>query len=70
MKLLQFKDKTKIWQNVNKLKGQNIFITNDFRKATLELRKGLIVDVKRELGKIAHLNYTTIVSWEKVEEEM
>ena len=70
MKLLRFKDKTKIFQNANKLKGQNIFINNDFSKATLELRKDLMVEVKRlrELGKIAYLNYTTIVSREKVEE--
>ena len=67
VKLLRFKDKTKIFQNANKLKGQNIFINNDFSKATLELRKELMVEVKRlrELSKIAYLNYTTIVSREK-----
>ena len=70
VKLLRFKDKTKIFQNANKLKGQNIFINNDFSKATLELREDLMVEVKRirELGKIAYLNYTTIVSREKVQE--
>ena len=70
VKLLLFKGKTKIFQNANKLKGQNIFINNDFSKATLELRKDLMVEVKRlrELGKITYLNYTTIVSREKVEE--
>ena len=70
VKLLRFKDKTKIFQNANKFKGQNIFINNDFSKATLELRKDLMVEVKRlmELGKIAYLNYATIVSREKVEE--
>ena len=70
MKLLRFKDKTKIFQNTNRLKGQNIFIKNDFSKATLELRKDLMVEVKklRELGKVTYLNYTTIVSMEKVEE--
>ena len=54
MKLLRFKGKTKIFQNANKLKGQNIFINNDFSKATLELRKDLMVEVKklRELGKL------------------
>ena len=53
-KLLRFKGKTKIFQNANKLKGQNIFINNDFSKATLELRKDLMVEVKklRELGKL------------------
>ena len=69
MKLLQLKDKTKIFQNANKLKGQNIFINNDFSKATLELKKDFMIEVKklRELGKIAYLNYTTIVFREKVE---
>ena len=67
VKLLQFKDKTKVFQNANKLKGQNIFINN---KATLDLRKDLMVEVKRlrELDKTAYLNYTTIVFREKVEE--
>ena len=70
VKLLRFKDKAKIFQNANKLKGQNMFINNDFSKATLELRKDLMVELKRlrELGTIAYLNYTTIVSREKVEE--
>ena len=70
VKSLRFKDKTKIFQNANKLKGQNISINNVFSKATLELRKDLMVEVKRlrELDKIAYLNYTTIVSREKVEE--
>ena len=43
MKLLRFRDKTKIFQNANELKKQNIFINNDFSKATLELRKDLMV---------------------------
>ena len=49
------------------MKGQNIFINNDFRKATLELRKDLMAGVKRlrELTKIAHSSYTTIVSRKK-----
>ena len=70
MKLLRFKDKTKIFQNVNQLKGQNIVISNDFRKATLELRKDLMVEVKwlRKLGKTACLNDTTTVSSENLEE--
>ena len=71
VKLLRFKDKTKIFQNANKLKGQNIFINNDFSKATLELmKKELMVEVKRlrELSKIAYLNYTAVASREKVEE--
>ena len=72
VKLLRFKDKAKIFQNTNKLKGQNIFINIDFSKAPLELRKYLMFEVKRlrELGKIDYLNYNTIVSKEKVEESM
>ena len=70
MKLLRFKDKTKKFQNANKLKGQNIFINNDFSKKMLELRKDLMDEVKRlrELDKSAYLNYTTIISRENVEE--
>ena len=72
MKLLLLKEKTKIFQNANKLKGQNMLINYDFSKETLELRKDVIVEVKRlrEQGKIAYLNYTTIVSTEKVEEKI
>lgn len=35
-----------------KLRGQNIFISNDFKKTILQLRKGLMVEVEklRELG--------------------
>ena len=49
LKLLQFEGKTKIFQNA---------------KATLELRKGLMVAVKRlrKLRKLRCLNYPTIVS--------
>ena len=69
VKLLRFKNKTKIFQIANKLKGKNIFINNYFSKTKLELRKDLMVEVKRlrELGKIAYLNYTTIVSRQKVD---
>ena len=68
MKLLQFKYKTNIFQNVNKLKGQNIFINNDFSKTTWELKKDLMVEANRlkELSKIAYLKYSTTVSREKI----
>ena len=64
VQLLRLTGKTKIFQNANKLKGQSVFINNDFSKATLELSKDLMVEVKRlrERGKIAYLNYTTMVS--------
>ena len=35
VKLLWFKDKTKIIENADKLKGQNIFINNNANKAVL-----------------------------------
>ena len=68
MKLLQFKYKTNIFQNANKLKGQNIFINNDFSKTTWELKKDLMVEANRlkELSKIAYLKYSTTVSREKI----
>ena len=64
VKLVRFKNKTNIFQNANKLKGQNILKNSDFIKTTLDLRKDLMVEVKRlrELGKIAYLNYTAIVN--------
>ena len=36
-----FKDKTKIFLNAKELKGQSIFINNDFNNAELELTKDL-----------------------------
>ena len=36
-----------MFQNANKLKKQNIFINNDFSKTKLDLRKDLMVRVKR-----------------------
>ena len=52
VKLLRSKDKSKIFQNAKNLKGQIMFINNDFSKAMLELRKDLMVEVKRlrEIG--------------------
>ena len=64
VKLLRLKGKTKVFQNTNKLKGQNIFINYDLSTATLELEKDLMVEVKRlrEIDKIGYLNYSIIVS--------
>ena len=50
VKLLRCKEKTKIIQNGNKLKGQNIFINSDFSKATFEMRKDVLVEVKKAKG--------------------
>ena len=41
VKFLQYKEKTKILKSANILKGQNIFMNNDFSKVTSELRKRL-----------------------------
>ena len=64
VKLLRLKGKTKVFQNTNKLKGQNIFINHDLSTATLELEIDLMVEVKRlrEIDKIGYLNYSIIVS--------
>ena len=64
VKLLRLKGKTKVFQNTNKLKGQNIFINYDLSTATLELEKDLMVEVKRlrEIDKTGCLNYSIIVS--------
>ena len=49
LELLRLHDKTKKSKqtNTNKLKYIYIFINNDFSKATLELRKDLMVEVKK-----------------------
>ena len=49
LELLRFHDKTKKSKqtNTNELKYIYIFINNDFSKATLELRKDLMVEVKK-----------------------
>ena len=41
VKFLQYKEKTQIFKSANILKGQNIFMNNDFSKVTSELRKRL-----------------------------
>ena len=63
IKLANYKDKSMILRNV-KLKGSNIFINEDFSKQTTDLRKELWREVKqlRSEGKIAYLNYRTVVT--------
>ena len=52
-----------ILRNVYKLKGSDIFISEDFSKQNIDLRKELWKEVKlRSEGKIAHLNYRTVVT--------
>ena len=67
-KLLQFKDKQNILRKAKLLKGTNIFINKDYCQDTVEYRKELCEEVKvlRSQGKIAYLNYRSIVSRDKV----
>ena len=53
-----------ILRKVHKLKGNDIFINEDFSKQTTDLRKELWKEVKqlRSEGKIACLNYRTVVT--------
>ena len=62
--LRNFKDKENILKNCRKLKGTNIFVSEDFSQETLEHRRELWKEVKRlreEEDKIAYLNYRSIV---------
>ena len=67
MKLYDRRTKQK-YSKVPAIQGKDIFINNDFSKATSELKKDLMVEVKRpsELRKISYFNYTEIISSEKV----
>ena len=47
IKLANYKDKSMILRNVHKLKGSVIFINEDFRKQTIDLRKELWKEVKK-----------------------
>ena len=53
-----------ILRNVHKLKGNDIFINEDFSKQTADLRKELWKEVKllRSEGKIDSLNYRIVVT--------
>ena len=61
--LLRYKDKVKILQKGNKLKGTNIFINEDFSRETMELRKQLWKEIKayRDKGRVVYLSYRTVV---------
>ena len=53
-----------LYETAYKLKGSEIFINEDFSKQTTDLRKELWKEVKqlRSEGKIAYLNYRTVVT--------
>ena len=61
--LLRYKDKVKVLQKANKLKGTNIFTNEDFSRETMELRKQLWKEVKAHLdkGRLVYLSYRTVV---------
>ena len=64
LRLMNFKDKSIILKNVNKLKGSDVYINEDFSRETTELRKKLWDEVKqlRSEGKFAYLNYRSIIT--------
>ena len=64
LRLANFKDKNIILKNVNKLKGSDVYINEDFSRETTELRKKLWGEVKqlRSQGKLACLNYRSIIT--------
>ena len=64
IKLAYYKNKSMILRNVHKLKGSDIFINENFSKQTTDLRKEPWREVKqlRSEGKIAYLNYRTVVT--------
>ena len=67
-KLVRFKGKQNILRKAKLLKGTNIFINEDYCLDTVEYRKELWEEVKvlRSQGKMAYLNYRSIVSRDKV----
>ena len=67
-KLIRFKDKQNILRKAKLLKGTNIVIDEDYCQDTVQYRKELWAEVKvlRSEGKIAYLNYRTILSRDKV----
>ena len=63
LKLNSYKEKIKIFKESKKLKGANIYINGDFSAATMNYRKELWKEVQelRQQGKIAYLNYCSII---------
>ena len=64
LRLANFKDKSIILKNVNKLKGSDIYINEDFSRETTELKEKLWDKVKqlRSDGKFAYLNYRSVIT--------
>ena len=62
-KLLSYKQKKEVLNNVKKLKGSDIFVNEDFCFETMQRRKELWEEVKRlrSEGQITFLNYRSII---------
>ena len=63
LKLLNYKDKVKVFRNVNKLKNSGIYVNEDYCKERTDRRKELWKEVKllRDQGKYAVIQYDRIV---------
>ena len=66
-KLLNFPDRARTLKNSHRLKGTTYYVKEDFSKETLAYRKELWEKVKalRKEGKVAYLNYESIVVKER-----
>ena len=64
LRLANFKDKSIIMKNINKLKGSDVHINEDFSRQTTELKKKLLDEVKQlhSEGKFAYLNYRSVIT--------
>jgi hypothetical protein len=62
--MLSWKEKEDILNKGKLLKGTNIFINEDFSKETVEIRKELQKEVRRqrELGKFSTLLYDRVIT--------
>ncbi|XP_065654919.1 uncharacterized protein LOC136081523 [Hydra vulgaris] len=63
LKLLNYKDKENILKNSQKLKGENIYINEDYCAETMLIRKELRAGMKkaREAGMFAYISYDKLV---------
>ncbi|XP_065645756.1 uncharacterized protein LOC136076210 [Hydra vulgaris] len=72
IKLLDYKDKVEIVKNSSKLKGENIYINEDFCFETNLIRKDLRekMKIRRQLGKFAYISYEKLIVCEWVSKKM
>ena len=64
LRLTNFKEKSIILKNVNKVKRSDVYINEDFSRETTELRKKMWKEVKQLLseGNFTYFNYRTIIT--------